>query len=98
MEKVIKKISKKAGIKDEQSLAALTAILGMLKQKMPDSLGGQLEGLLLGHELNLTEVFKEVSVHKIEEMKETASHKIEEIKETASEKAGVIKDKIKKLF
>ena len=82
MEEIIKVISEKAGISSDQSKAALTVVLGLLKEKMPDALGGQLEGLLLGHPLNVADIVKEVSSDKLSELKDNASEKIDDLKDS----------------
>ena len=87
MEEIIKSISAKAGISESQSKAALDVVMELLKGKLPASLSGQLEGLLAGKELNLSEIVKEVS-----------SDKLEDIKGAASEKLDDLKDSFKKLF
>ncbi len=87
MEELIKTISEKAGLSADQSKSALTTVLGLLKEKMPDALGGQLEGVLLGKELDLASIIKEVS-----------SDKLGDLKGAASEKLDDLKDSFKKLF
>ena len=82
MEEIIKSISEKAGITTDQSKAALTQVLSLLKEKMPDALGGQLEGLLLGKELNVTSIVKEASADKMEDIKGAASEKLEDLKDS----------------
>ena len=87
MEELIKNIAAKAGISPEQSKTALTTVLGALKDKVPASLGTQLEDLLAGKELNVASIIKEIS-----------SDKVGDIKEAASEKLDDLKDSFKKLF
>lgn len=82
MEEIIKEIASKAGINADQSKLALDTVLGLLKAKMPDALGGQLEGLLTGKELNLTSVVKEVSSDKLGDLKDSASDKIDDLKDS----------------
>ena len=82
LEQTIKEISEKSGISIDQSKAALTVVLGLLKAKMPDALGGQLEGLLLGHPLNVADIVKEVSADKLSELKGNASEKIDDLKDS----------------
>ena len=54
MEELIKSISEKTGISADQAKTALNTVLGALKDKVPTSLGGQLEDLLAGKELNIS--------------------------------------------
>ncbi len=82
MDKIIKTISDTVGITTDQSKAALTQVLSMLKEKMPDSLGGQLEGLLLGKELNIASIVKEASADKMDDIKGAASEKLDDLKDS----------------
>jgi hypothetical protein len=82
MEDLIKTISEKAGISADQSKSALTVVLGLLKEKMPDALGGQLEGLLTGKELDWSSIVKEVSADKLGDLKGAASEKIDDLKDS----------------
>jgi len=82
MEEIIKEIAAKAGISGDQSKLALDTVLGLLKSKMPEALGGQLEGLLSGKELNLTSVIKEVSGDKLDDLKDSASEKLDDLKDS----------------
>jgi hypothetical protein len=82
MEELIKSISEKAGITADQSKTALNTVLGALKDKMPSALGGQLEGLLQGKELNVTSIIKEASADKMGDLKESASEKLDDLKDS----------------
>lgn len=82
MEDIIKEIAAKAGINADQSKLALDTVLGLLKSKMPESLGGQLEGLLSGKELNVSSIVKEVSADKLGDLKDSASEKLDDLKDS----------------
>jgi hypothetical protein len=82
MEDIIKEIAAKAGINPDQSKLALDTVLGLLKAKMPESLGGQLEGLLSGKELNVSSIVKEVSADKLGDLKDSASEKLDDLKDS----------------
>jgi hypothetical protein len=51
MDEIIKLVSEKAGISQEQAKTAVTTVMGFLKDKLPAPLAGQLEGLLGGQGL-----------------------------------------------
>lgn len=87
MEELIKSISEKTGISPDQAKTALSTVLGALKDKIPASIGSQLEGLLAGKELDFASILKEVS-----------SDKVGDLKDAASEKLDDLKDSFKKLF
>ncbi|MCU0429436.1 MAG: hypothetical protein MUF42_05640 [Cytophagaceae bacterium] len=82
MEEIVKEIASKAGINADQSKLALDTVLQLLKAKMPEALGSQLEGLLAGKELNISSVVKEVSADKLEDLKESASDKLDDLKDS----------------
>jgi hypothetical protein len=82
MEEIVKEIASKAGINADQSKLALDTVLQLLKSKMPEALGSQLEGLLAGKELNISSVVKEVSADKLEDLKESASDKLDDLKDS----------------
>lgn len=82
MEELLKLISERAGLSSDQSKSALTTILGLLKEKMPDALGGQLEGLLLGKDLDVASIVKEVSADKLDDLKGAASDKLDDLKDS----------------
>lgn len=48
MEELIKKVSAKAGISEEQARSAVTTVLGFLKDKLPAPIAGQIESALSG--------------------------------------------------
>ncbi len=48
MEELIKQVSAKAGISEEQARSAVTTVLGFLKDKLPAPIAGQIEGALSG--------------------------------------------------
>ena len=82
MEEIIKTISERAGLSADQSKSALTVVLGMLKEKMPDALGGQLEGLLVGKEIDWSRIVKEISAEKLDDLKGAASEKLDDLKDS----------------
>ena len=82
MEELIKSISAKTGISADQAKTALNTVLGALKDKVPASLGGQLESLLAGKELDFSSILKEVSADKVGDLKEAASEKLDDLKDT----------------
>ena len=46
MEELIKLVSQRAGISEGQAKAAVETVLGFLKDKLPASIAGQIDGLL----------------------------------------------------
>ena len=48
MEKVIKLVSEKAGISEEQAQTAVTTVAGFLKDRMPEPLAAQVDKYLSG--------------------------------------------------
>ncbi len=48
MEQLIKLITEKTGISNEQAATAVNVVTGFLKDKLPAGLGSQLDGLLNG--------------------------------------------------
>jgi len=48
MEELIKLVTKKTGISEEQAKQAIETVLGFLKQKLPTPLSGQIDALLSG--------------------------------------------------
>ncbi|HSZ24276.1 MAG TPA: hypothetical protein VK766_01085 [Cytophagaceae bacterium] len=71
MEEITKIISEKTGISEVQAKDALRVVLELLKDKMPNALGSQLEGLLQGNELNLSDIVKDVSSGEMNNLKDT---------------------------
>lgn len=50
MDELIDKVSEKTGLSPEQTKAAVEAVLGVLKEKLPTPLAGALDSLLGGAE------------------------------------------------
>jgi len=48
MDELIKLVTQKAGISEDQAKQAITAVLDFLKQHLPAPVAGQIEGLLKG--------------------------------------------------
>lgn len=48
MEELIKQVTERAGISEEQARTAVTTVLGYLKNSLPAGISGQLEGFLGG--------------------------------------------------
>jgi hypothetical protein len=48
MDELVKLVSQKAGISQEQAKAAVSTVLDYLKQKLPAPVAGQIDGLLAG--------------------------------------------------
>lgn len=48
MEQIIKMITEKTGISNEQATTAVNVVTDYIKQKLPAGMGGQLDGLLKG--------------------------------------------------
>lgn len=48
MEELIKQVSAKAGISEDQSRAAVNTVVGFLKDRLPEPIAGQLENLMSG--------------------------------------------------
>lgn len=48
MEELIKQVTTRAGISEEQARTAVTTVLGFLKDKLPAAVGGQLENVIAG--------------------------------------------------
>ena len=48
MEELVKQVVERTGISHEQAQTAVTTVLGFLKQRLPEPLAGQLDGLLGG--------------------------------------------------
>lgn len=53
MEQIIKMITDKTGISNEQAATAVHVVSDYLKDKLPAGMGGQLDGLLKGDTSNL---------------------------------------------
>lgn len=50
MEKIVKLVSEKAGISEEQAQTAVITVASFLKDRMPESLAGQVDKYLSGEE------------------------------------------------
>ena len=48
MEALIKMVAERAGIDESQAAKAIEVVVGQLKDKLPEPIAGQLEGLLGG--------------------------------------------------
>ncbi|MGL6075283.1 MAG: hypothetical protein ACRC8S_14085 [Fimbriiglobus sp.] len=48
MDQLIKLVTEKAGISPEQAQAAVSTVVGFIKEKLPAGLGSQLDGLIGG--------------------------------------------------
>ena len=48
MDELIKQVTKKAGISEDQAKKAVDAVLGFLKTKLPKPVAAQIEGVLKG--------------------------------------------------
>jgi len=48
MEELIKQVTSKAGISEEQARTAVTTVLGFIKDKLPAPIAGQVESALTG--------------------------------------------------
>jgi uncharacterized protein (DUF2267 family) len=48
MDELVKLVTKKAGISEEQAKQAVSAVLGYLKKNLPAPIAGQIDGLLSG--------------------------------------------------
>jgi len=53
MDELVKLVSKKVGINEEQARQAVETVLGFLKEKLPEPISGQLEAALEGNLGNL---------------------------------------------
>lgn len=48
MEELIKQVSAKAGISEDQSRDAVNTVVGFLKDRLPEPIAGQLENVMSG--------------------------------------------------
>jgi hypothetical protein len=48
MEELVKRISEKTGISEDQARSAVTVVSGFLKEKLPAPIAGQIENVLGG--------------------------------------------------
>ncbi len=50
MDELIKRVSEKTGISEDQAKSAVTTVLGFLKEKLPAPIAGQIENVIGGGE------------------------------------------------
>jgi hypothetical protein len=48
MDELVKQVSAKTGISEEQARTAVTTVLGFLKDKLPAPIAGQIDGVVSG--------------------------------------------------
>ena len=48
MDELIKRVTEKAGISEEQARTAVTTVTGFLKEKLPAPIAGQIDNLMSG--------------------------------------------------
>ena len=48
MDELVKQVSQRTGISEDQARTAVTTVLGFLKDRLPAPIGGQIENLLGG--------------------------------------------------
>ena len=48
MDELVKQVAERTGISESQAQTAVTTVLGFLKARLPESLAGQLDGLIGG--------------------------------------------------
>jgi uncharacterized protein (DUF2267 family) len=48
MDEIIKLVQEKVGLSEDQAKAAVTTVLGFVKDRLPEPIAGQLEGFLSG--------------------------------------------------
>lgn len=48
METIVKLVQEKAGLSEEQAKEAVTTVLAFVKERLPEPIAGQLDGLLSG--------------------------------------------------
>lgn len=48
MEELIKQVTAKTGISEEQARGAVTTVLGFLKDRLPEPIAGQLDNVVAG--------------------------------------------------
>jgi hypothetical protein len=56
MEQIIKMITEKTGISNEQATTAVNVVTDFLKEKLPAGMGSQLDGLLQGDTSKLGDI------------------------------------------
>ncbi len=94
MHQIIDKIQRETGISTEHASQAYSIILTLLKEKLPASLGSQIEDLLIGKELDYAPLVKE----KMEKLSNTANEKIHEATKETTEKITEITEEAKNLI
>ena len=50
MDELVKQVSQRTGISEDQARTAVTTVLGFLKDKLPAPIGGQIDNLIAGDE------------------------------------------------
>ena len=80
-DEIVNEIASKVGISHAQAQSAFMASLEYIKGKLPDSVGSQLTGLVEGKEFDFTNVLKEFSQDKFEDLKKDATEAFENLKE-----------------
>ena len=98
MQEIINLITNRTGITAAQAQSAIDIIFDQLKNKMPESVSGQVQNVLAGREFDFNQILKGEAQHKFENIKDAASEKFENIKEVASEKIEDLKDGAKGLM
>ena len=48
MNEIIQRLTEKTGLSEENANAAVDTVVGFLKEKLPDSMASQIDGLLAG--------------------------------------------------
>ena len=48
MDELVKQVSQRTGISEDQARTAVTTVLGFLKDKLPAPIGGQIDNLIAG--------------------------------------------------
>lgn len=94
MQEIIQAIAQKAGIAEDQAKTAFDTALAAIKEKMPESIASQVDGLLTGQKLNVNALISD----KLNDLKEDAAEKLDELKEDAAEKFEDLKEGLKKMF
>jgi uncharacterized protein YjbJ (UPF0337 family) len=94
MENIIKLVTEKTGLSNEQAKSAVETVLGLVKDKLPASVGSQVDALLEGKEFDYNAVLK----GQLENLKGEASEKFEDLKGDAAEKIEDLKEDAQNLF
>lgn len=80
-DEIVNEIASKVGISHTQAQSAFMASLEFIKGKLPDSISSQLTGLVEGKAFDFTDVLKEFSQDKFEDLKKDATEAFENLKE-----------------